>query len=70
MNISAVGRKARDYYKRRNIPLHKSWTGISGRIAYANVQEIAAEIIENYTNETVDEVILVYNEFKSVVAQK
>ncbi len=70
LNISAVGRKARDYYKRRNIPLHKSWTGISGRIAYANAQEIAAEIIENYTNETVDEVILIYNEFKSVVAQK
>jgi len=70
LNISAVGRKARDYYKRRNISLHKSWTGISGRIAYANAQEIAAEIIENYTNETVDEVILIYNEFKSVVAQK
>jgi len=70
LNISAVGRKARDYYKRRNIPLHKSWTGISGRIAYANAQEIAAEIIENYTNETVDEVVLIYNEFKSVVAQK
>jgi len=68
--VSAVGRKARDYYKRRNIPLHKSWTGISGRIAYANAQEIAAEIIENYTNETVDEVVLIYNEFKSVVAQK
>ncbi|MDO9288791.1 MAG: ATP synthase F1 subunit gamma [Thermodesulfovibrionales bacterium] len=70
LNTTAVGRKARDYYKRRNIPLHKSWTGISGRIAYANAQEIAAEIIENYTNETVDEVILIYNEFKSVVAQK
>ena len=70
LNTSAVGRKARDYYKRRNLPLHKSWIGISGRIAYANAQEIAAEIIENYTNETVDEVILIYNEFKSVVAQK
>lgn len=68
--VSAVGRKARDYYKRRNVPLHKSWTGISGRISYANAQEIAAEIIENYTNETVDEVVLIYNEFKSVVAQK
>ncbi|KAF0145853.1 MAG: F-type H+-transporting ATPase subunit gamma [Nitrospirae bacterium] len=70
LNISSVGRKARDYYKRRNISLHKTWTGISGRIGYANAQEIAAEIIENYTNETVDEVVLIYNEFKSVVAQK
>ena len=68
--ISAVGRKARDYYKRRNVELRKSWTGISGKISYANAQEIASEIIENYTNETTDEVILVFNEFKSAIAQQ
>ena len=70
VSISAVGRKARDYYKRRNIEQRKSWAGISGKISYANAQEIAGQIIENYTNETVDEVILVYNEFKSAAAQK
>jgi F-type H+-transporting ATPase subunit gamma len=70
ISTSAVGRKARDYFKRRNIEVKNSWTGISGKISYANAQEIAASIIESYTNETVDEVILVYNEFKSVVAQK
>ena len=70
VTISAVGRKAKDYFKRRNVELRKSWTGISGKISYANAQEIAADIIESYTNETVDEVIVVYNEFKSVVAQK
>ncbi|MBI4691037.1 MAG: ATP synthase F1 subunit gamma [Nitrospirae bacterium] len=70
VGISTVGRKARDYYKRRGIQLRKSWTGISGRVAYSNVQEIASDIIESYINETIDEVILIYNEFKSVVAQK
>ena len=70
VSIGTVGRKARDFCKRRNIPLRKSWTGISGRVSYSNAQEVAADIIENYTNETVDEVILIYNEFKSVVAQK
>jgi F-type H+-transporting ATPase subunit gamma len=70
VSVSAVGRKARDYYKRRNVDLRKVWTGISGKISYANAQEIAAEIIENYTNETVDEVVLIYNEFKSAIAQK
>jgi len=70
VTISAVGRKAKDYFKRRNVELRNSWTGISGKISYANAQEIAADIIESYTNETVDEVIVVYNEFKSVVAQK
>lgn len=69
VNISAIGRKAVDYFKRRNIPLAKTWTGISGRISYSNAQEIAAEIIQRYTDEATDEVILAYNEFKSVVAQ-
>ena len=70
VTVSAVGRKARDYFKRRNVQLRNTWTGISGKISYANGQEIAADVIENYTNETVDEVIIVYNEFKSVIAQK
>lgn len=70
VNVSAIGRKAVDYFKRRNVSLKKSWTGISGRISYANAQEIAADIIERYTNEATDEIILAYNEFKSVAAQK
>ena len=70
VNVSAIGRKAVDYFKRRNVSLKKSWTGISGRISYANPQEIATDIIERYTNEATDEIILAYNEFKSVAAQK
>jgi F-type H+-transporting ATPase subunit gamma len=70
VTIDVVGRKARDYYKRRGIEMHKTWTGISGKIAYGNAQEIAAEIVENYTNETTDEVVLIFNEFKSAIAQQ
>ena len=70
VTIDIVGRKARDYYKRRGIGMRKTWTGIAGKISYANAQEIAAEIIENYTNETTDEVVLIFNEFKSAIAQQ
>jgi F-type H+-transporting ATPase subunit gamma len=70
VTIDVVGRKARDYYKRRGIEMRKAWTGIAGKIAYGNAQEIAAEIVENYTNETTDEVVLIFNEFKSAIAQQ
>ena len=70
LTVSSVGRKAQDYCKRRNINLRRSWAGISGKILYSNAQEIANDIIENYTNEVFDEVILIYNEFKSVISQK
>lgn len=68
--VSCVGRKAGDYFRRRNVDLQNAWIGISGKVSYGNAQEIASEIIEQYTDEAVDEVIVVYNEFKSVIAQR
>lgn len=70
VSISTIGKKSRDYFKRRSIPMRKSWTGFSGRIVYSNAQEVANEIIESYANETIDEVFLIYNEFVSVIVQR
>jgi F-type H+-transporting ATPase subunit gamma len=70
VGVSVVGRKARDYFKRRDIPIRQTWVGLSGRLSYADAQAIAANIIEVYSNETIDEIVLVYNEFKSMLVQK
>lgn len=70
VSVSAVGRKARDFYKRREIPLRVKWSGFSGKIDYMNAKEIAANLSENFINETFDEVFIIYNEFKNVVQQK
>ncbi|RJQ44735.1 MAG: ATP synthase F1 subunit gamma [Nitrospiraceae bacterium] len=70
ISISVVGKKAFDYFKRRNIPIRNSWLGLSGKMTYADVQKVANDIIESYINETVDEVFIVYNKFKSVIAQE
>jgi len=70
VSLSVIGRKSRDYFRRRNVPMRKTWIGLSGRITYSNAQEIANDLIENYSNETIDEVIFIYNEFKSLIAQK
>ncbi|GAB5047102.1 ATP synthase F1 subunit gamma [Thermodesulfovibrio sp. TK110] len=68
--ISVVGRKARDYFKRREIPLKNIWTGISGKLQYTHAQIIAQEMINAYVTEAVDEVLIIYNEFKSVISQR
>lgn len=70
ISVSAVGKKAVDYFRRRNVPLRSSWAGLSGRIAYTNAQEVAQDIIGQYVGEAIDEVLLVYNEFRTVVAQQ
>jgi F-type H+-transporting ATPase subunit gamma len=43
--------------------------GLSGRITYENAQQIATNIIDNYINETFDEVRVIYTEFKSAAVQ-
>ena len=70
VSVSTVGRKARDYFRRRDYNIRNSWIGISGRVSYTDAQEIAGDLIENYTNETIDEVTILFNEFKSLVAQQ
>lgn len=82
-SISTIGRKGRDFFRKRNIPLRKTWVGLSGKITYSNAQEIAMDIVKNYTvedpthpkdpadrEELFDEVYLVYNEFKSAMQQR
>lgn len=70
VSVSAIGKKGNDLLKRRGFTPRQSWIGISGRVSYLNAKEITGNIIENYTNETFDEVILIYNEFKSALVQK
>ena len=70
VSVTAIGKKGSDLFRRRSQAVRRSWTGISGRISYLNAKEIATDIIENYTAELFDEVVLVYNEFKSALVQK
>ena len=70
VEIVAVGRKTRDYFRRRNVTLKEEHVGIFARLGYSNAREIANGIIASYTEETTDAVYLIYNEFKSVIAQR
>jgi len=70
VSISTVGRKARDYFKRRAIEPRKSWTGLSGKVTYSAAKDIAIDLMENFLNETFDELFVLYNEFKSVVVHR
>jgi F-type H+-transporting ATPase subunit gamma len=70
VNISSIGRKARDYYKRRNVELLSTWTGLSGKAGYSDAQEVAGELIKRYVAEESDEVHLIYNRFKNVAQQE
>lgn len=70
VSVSMTGKRGVDLFIRRGGHLRRSWVGLSGRVIYTDAQAIAMDIGENYLNETFDEVILLYNEFRSAIAQK
>lgn len=68
-----VGRKGRDFFRRRNVPFVDEYVGLTGkgRIEYSEAVEIARNVINRFTeDETLDKVFLIYNEFKSVLQQR
>src|ERR687884_212988 len=68
-----IGRKGRDFFRRRGIQLVGEYVGLTGKgsIEYAEAQEIAHRIIERFTeDEELDKVFVIYNEFKSVLQQR
>jgi F-type H+-transporting ATPase subunit gamma len=70
LELEALGRKGRDFYRRRNIKFSGELVGASEKPKYENAAELAARIVKRYGDEELDAVYIVYNEFKSVLSQK
>ena len=68
-----VGRKGRDFFKRRDVKFGDEYIGLtgSGQVVYADAVEIARKVIDTFTNDTtIDKVFVVFTEFKTVLSQK
>jgi F-type H+-transporting ATPase subunit gamma len=70
MTLVVVGKKARDFYRRRQWTVKSEMLGFFDQLAYAHAQELAGQLIASYLDEEVDEVHLMYNEFRSVAVQR
>jgi F-type H+-transporting ATPase subunit gamma len=99
IDIEAVGRKGRDFLRRRYpaakvqtrslaelensmeaeeregeraaaIQLTGEHVGILGKVEFAQASALARSVIARYTREEIDAVYIVFNEFKSVIAQR
>ncbi|MBI3994426.1 MAG: ATP synthase F1 subunit gamma [Nitrospirae bacterium] len=70
VRISVIGRKARDFFRRRDIESRKTWVQIFDRLNFAHGAEIGQDMIAQYSEGAFDELYLLYNEFKSVMQQR
>jgi F-type H+-transporting ATPase subunit gamma len=70
VELGLVGRKGRDFFKRRGFEIRIEEIGIFQRVKYADAKRIADAAIEEFTSGRVSKVYIVYNEFKSVMQQR
>ncbi len=70
VSLVLLGRKGRDFFRKQRVPIAAERIGISQGVSYSDAAAITAEISGRFEREEIDAAYLLYNEFKSVVAQK
>jgi F-type H+-transporting ATPase subunit gamma len=70
VSLGLVGRKSRDFLGRRGVPVRFDYVNLPKVVTYAEAEAIATPAVSDFIEGKVDSVYLVYNEFKSVIAQK
>jgi F-type H+-transporting ATPase subunit gamma len=73
VELMAVGRKGRDFFRRREINIVQEYIGLTGkgRVSYEEAAGMASDITQRFIeDEGIDKVFLLYNEFRSVLQQR
>lgn len=69
ISIITVGRKGTEYLKKRNYNVIESLINVYQKEQYETAREIGEKVIESFVSGNVDEVVVVYNRFKSAISQ-
>jgi F-type H+-transporting ATPase subunit gamma len=73
VELLTVGRKGRDFFRRRDFTIVGEYIGLTGkgRVDFSEALEVAGDVIKRFAeDEGIDKVFLIYNEFKSVMQQR
>ena len=69
VDFELIGRKGRDFFRKRAVPITGEHLGLA-KVQYEYAAGIGQKLMERFRNEEIDAVHLLYNEFKSVMAQR
>lgn len=67
--ILVVGRKGRDFFRRRNYPVLDEITGLPDTPSFADIKSLASAAVKNFEDGSYDELYLVYNRFDNAISQ-
>src|SRR5262245_6842806 len=73
VELVPIGRKGRDFFRRRPVKMLREYINVTARaVDHEDAAAIARDLMEMFTADgsTIDKVLLIYNEFKSVLSQR
>jgi F-type H+-transporting ATPase subunit gamma len=70
VTVAAIGRKGRDFLRRRGAPSKHTFSNIYEGLKYEKASEIGDVVVSEYAARDLDACYIVYNEFKSAITQK
>ena len=70
VQFSTIGRRGRDYAKKRGIASRSDYAGIFGHLEIGAANRVAQDLIAQYESQKLDAVYLLYNEFVSALTQR
>jgi F-type H+-transporting ATPase subunit gamma len=68
--LGLVGRKGRDFFGRRGFSVLFERIGLFQNLRFEEAQAVAQMAVDGFVSGDVDRVMLIYNEFKSVISQR
>ncbi len=70
LNVMTVGRRGRDFVRRRKLKITSEWLDIFRNLDFSTAQLIGDDLVRRFIDGEIDAVYVAYNEFKSVVSQR
>ena len=70
VDLFCIGKKSRDYFKRRNYNIVESHIEFWNELNYDNAMMIGRSVVEHFTSGKVDEIHVVYNYFVNLAQQE
>ncbi len=70
VSVFTLGKKATEYFGKRNYNIEGKMVGLFGSLEYQSTLQLYNDLIPKYLNGEIDKIVLVYNEFVSMIQQK
>jgi len=70
VSVFTLGKKATEYFGKRNYNIEGKMVGLFGSLEYQSTLQLYNDLVPKYLNGEIDKIMLVYNEFVSMIQQK